>query len=198
MWWGCLSTETLKKSGSWKEKPNPKPTVKYSRSFFIVKATTFRIAALLVLATIMQVFLMPRLSILHVSPDAIAVLVGFTAISSGRNTSMLTGFLGGMLTGLLSGQIGLLMLAGTGGGLMAGLFQIPEESHATRNVKTRRFFLASTLCSFTSHAIMAIGSNPLALSPAYRILVMGTIAAIFALLLAIAVRFLFMKKSFAD
>jgi len=45
---------------------------------------------------------------------------------------------------------------------------------------------------------MAIGSNPLALSPAYRILVMGTIAAIFALLLAIAVRFLFMKKSFAD
>jgi len=100
-----------------------------------VKATTFRIAALLVLATIMQVFLMPRLSILHVSPDAIAVLVGFTAISSGRNTSMLTGFLGGMLTGLLSGQIGLLMLAGTGGGLMAGLFQIPEESHATRNVK---------------------------------------------------------------
>jgi len=163
-----------------------------------VKATTFRIAALLVPVTLMQVFLMPRLSVLHVSPDAMAVLVGFTAVSSGRNASMLIGFLGGMLTGMLIGQMGLLMLAGTIGGFIAGLFQIPEESHATQSLKTRKFFLASTLCSFTSFAVMAAGSNPLALSFAYRILVLGSIAAIFTLLLAIAARLLFMKKSFAD
>ncbi|HCD36971.1 hypothetical protein [Chlorobium phaeovibrioides] len=163
-----------------------------------MKATTFRIAALLVPVTLMQVFLMPNLSILHVSPDALAVLVGFTAISAGRNTSMLTGFIGGMLMGILTGQMGLLMLAGTIGGFMAALFQIPEECHATQSLKTRRFFLASTLCSFTSSTIMTAGLNPLALSPAYRIAVLGGIGAILTLLLAIAARFLFMKKSFAD
>ncbi len=105
-----------------------------------MKATTFRIAALLVPVTLMQVFLMPNLSILHVSPDALAVLVGFTAISAGRNTSMLTGFIGGMLMGILTGQMGLLMLAGTIGGFMLLSSRFPKSATPPKVSKPEDFF----------------------------------------------------------
>ncbi|TCD47084.1 rod shape-determining protein MreD [Chlorobium sp. N1] len=158
----------------------------------------FILLAVLVAVTFMQVLGFSRLTVLYTAPDALAVFLAFSAVTLGRNAGMGFGFLGGILTGLLSGAAGLHMLAGTLGGFAAGSFHIPRDSHATPSQKMRRIYAATAVAAFVSHTVLSIGENPLGLSPAYRIVVLGLLETLLTLLLAFAANLLILKKTFSD
>ncbi|KZK73813.1 MAG: rod shape-determining protein MreD [Pelodictyon luteolum] len=158
----------------------------------------FVLLLVLLIVCIMQVLGFSRLTLFHTAPDALAVFLGFSAVTLGRNAGTGFGFLGGMLCGILTGDIGLHMLAGTTGGFIAGSFHIPRDSHATPSQKMRRIYGATASAAFVSHTVLAIGLNPLGLSPVYRIVVLGLLATLFTLMLAFVSNLLILKNTISD
>jgi rod shape-determining protein MreD len=153
---------------------------------------------MLCIVTLVQEFGLSRLVLFDVYPDALSIFLAFLAVTTGQKRSTSFGFAAGMLAGLLSGNMGLNMLAGTVGGFFAGYFHTPEDSHATAKQKSRYFYSAVLTAGFCSNAIIAIGYNPLGLSPVYRIVMLSFLGSLFTLILAMVVNILFLRKSLAD
>ena len=153
---------------------------------------------LLCIISLVQEFGLSRLTLFNVSPDAITIFIAFLAVKFGQKTSTSFGFVGGILTGILSGNMGLIMLARTVEGFIAGYFHVPEDSHATAKQKQRRFFSAVVIAGFCANTVIAMGVNPQGLSPAYRIVVLGLLESLFTVILAVILHWFFLKKSLAD
>ncbi|MEI8033335.1 MAG: rod shape-determining protein MreD [Chlorobiaceae bacterium] len=153
---------------------------------------------LLCIISLLQIYGLSRLSLFHVSPDALSIFLAFLAVTVGQRTGMTFGFAAGTITGLLSGNLGLNMLSRTVEGFIAGYFNIPENSHATANQKSRRLYGAVAISSFAANAIFSIGYNPLGYSPFFRIAVLGLLETILTLGLAFLVNRLFLKKNLSD
>ncbi len=152
----------------------------------------------LCIGTLLQEFFLPHIALFQVSPDIMTIFIVFIAITVDQKRSTSFGFAAGILTGIFSGNMGLNMLARTIEGFIAGYFHIPEESHATSRQKTRRFYMAILAACFCGNAVMSAGYNPLGLTPAYRIIVLGFLESLFTLMLALILNWLFLRKSFAD
>ncbi|TLU82487.1 MAG: rod shape-determining protein MreD [Chlorobium sp.] len=153
---------------------------------------------LLCIGTFLQEFFLSHLALFQVSPDIMTIFIVFIAITVDQKSSTSFGFAAGILTGIFSGNMGLNMLARTIEGFIAGYFHIPEESHATARQKTRKFYVAILAAGFFGHAVIAAGYNPLGLTPAYRIFILGFLESLFTLMLAVILNWLFLRKSFAD
>ncbi len=153
---------------------------------------------LLCIISLVQEFGLSRLTLFNVSPDAITIFIAFLAVKFGQKTSTSFGFMGGILTGILSGNMGLIMLARTVEGFIAGYFHVPEDSHATARQKQRRFFSAVVIAGFCANTVIAAGFNPQGLSPVYRIVVLGLLESLFTVILAVILNWFFLKKSLAD
>ncbi len=153
---------------------------------------------MLCIVTLVQEFGLSRLVLFDIYPDALWIFLAFLAVTNGQKRSTSFGFAAGILTGILSGNLGLNMLAGTVGGFVAGYFHTPENSHATAKQKSRHFYGAVITAGFCSNAIIAIGYNPLGLSPVYRIVTLSFLESLFTLIFAIIVNILFLRKSLAD
>lgn len=147
---------------------------------------------------LLQEFGLSHLTLLGVSPDAITIFLAFIALIAGQRSSMSFGFAIGIIMGILSGNMGLNMLVRTIEGFVAGYFHIPDSSHSTTKQKTRHIYGAVVTAGFCGNAIFAIGYNPLALSPLYRIVVLGVLESLFTLILAVILNWLFLRKSLAD
>ncbi|TLU58495.1 MAG: rod shape-determining protein MreD [Chlorobium sp.] len=147
---------------------------------------------------LVQEFGLSRLSLFGVSPDAITIYLAFIALIAGQRSSTSFGFASGIIIGILSGNIGLNMLVRTIEGFIAGYFHIPDSSHSTTKQKTRRIYGAVVMAGFCGNAVFAIGYNPLALSPLYRIAVLGVLESFLTLILAVILNWLFLRKSLAD
>ena len=164
----------------------------------MAKAVSFSLIILCIASALLQEFGLTRLTLFHVSPDVITVFLAFLAVSAGQRASTSFGFAVGILTGILSGNMGLNMLSRTVEGFIAGYFHIPEDSHATAKQKKRRFFSAVVIAGFCGNAVIAAGYNPLGLSPAYRLVVLGLLESLVTLILAVILHWFFLKKSFVD
>lgn len=153
---------------------------------------------LLCIVSLVQEFIFIRLTLFEAFPDLLSVFIAFLAVTQGQKHSTSFGFAAGIITGILSGNMGLHMLAKTTGGFLAGYFHSPEDSHATAKQKTSRFYGAVLTAEFSAHTIIAVGYNPLGLSPEYRIVTLGLLASLLSLIIAFIANQLFLRKSFAD
>ncbi|MEI6692622.1 MAG: rod shape-determining protein MreD [Chlorobium sp.] len=153
---------------------------------------------ILLLVTLVQEFGLSRLTLFNVSPDIVTIFIAFISVTIGQKTGTSFGFAAGLLSGILSGNIGLHMLAGATEGFTAGYFNIPENSHATAKLKTKRLYGAVVTAGFCTNAILAVGYNPLGLSVPYRIFVLGILESLMTLLLAFIITRFFLRKSLAD
>jgi rod shape-determining protein MreD len=149
---------------------------------------------ILLLVTLVQEFGLSRLTLFNVSPDIVTIFIAFISVTIGQKTGTSFGF----AAGFLSGNIGLHMLAGATEGFTAGYFNIPENSHATAKLKTKRLYGAVVTAGFCTNAILAVGYNPLGLSVPYRIFVLGILESLMTLLLAFIITRFFLRKSLAD
>ncbi|MEI8185963.1 MAG: rod shape-determining protein MreD [Chlorobiaceae bacterium] len=148
--------------------------------------------------TLVQEFGLSHITLFKVSPDVVTIFLAFMSVTIGQRTGTSFGFAAGLLTGILSGNMGLHMLARTIEGFVAGFFNIPEDSHATAKQKTTRLYSAIVTAGFCANAVLAAGYNPLALSPVYRIFVLGTLESLFTLILAVIITRFFLRQSLAD
>lgn len=170
----------------------------YFRPYNLVTRNIPIYIAILFVVCAVQVFGLSHLSFFNVSPDAISVFLAFISIIMGQRIGTTFGFAAGTLSGIFSGNLGLTMLAKTVESFIAGYFHIPENSHATAKQKSKRLYGAVVTGSFAAHAVFAAGYNPLNLSPLYRIVVLGLLASLFALILAVIVNWLLLRKTFSD
>lgn len=154
--------------------------------------------ALLFIVPLLQEFGVSHLTLFAVSPDIITIFIAFTAVTMGQKSGTSFGFITGLVSGILSGNMGLHMLAGTVEGFIAGFFNIPDDSHATAKQKTKRIYGAVVTSGFCANAVMTAGYNPLALSPVYRIFVLGCLESLFTLILAAIITRLLLRQSLAD
>jgi len=152
---------------------------------------------ILVIVALVQELGLSHLTLYNVSPDIVTIFLAFISITIGQKAGTSFGFAAGLLTGILSGNMGLNMLSRTIEGFIAGFFNIPEDSHATAKQITKRIYGAIVTAGFCANAVMVAGYNPLALSPAYRIFVLGFLESLFTLILAVILNRLFLRKSFA-
>ncbi len=150
---------------------------------------------LLCIVSLVQEFGLSHVTFFNASPDAVTIFLAFIAVTSDRNTSTSFGFVAGMISGLLSGNMGLHMLARTIGSFTASYFQTPNESHATVNQRSRRFYSAVILAGLCANLVLAAGENPLGVSPLYRIFVFGILESLFNLILAMVLNRLFLRQS---
>ena len=148
--------------------------------------------------TLVQVFGLSRMTLFHVSVDALTIFLAFIAVTASQNTSTSFGFVAGMLEGLLTGNMGMHMLARTVGSFIAGYFHTPKESHTTIKQNSKRFYGAVIVAGLCANAILSATGNPLGFSPAYRIVVFGLLESFFNLILAIIVNWLFLRQSLAN
>ncbi len=153
---------------------------------------------ILFLAALFQEFGLSRLTLFNVSPDIITICIAFISVTVGQKSGTSFGFMAGLLSGILSGNMGLNMLARTVEGFVAGFFNIPVGSHATAKQKTKRIYGAIVTAGFTANSVLAAGYNPLAISPLYRIVVLGLVETLLTLILAVIVTRLFLRQSLAD
>ena len=164
----------------------------------MTKAFSLSLILLCITSALVQEFGLTRLTLFNVSPDVVTIFLAFLAVTVGKRSSTSFGFAVGILTGILSGNMGLNMLSRTVEGFIAGYFHIPEDSHATAKQKIRRFYSAIVIAGFCGNAVIASGYNPLGLLPAYRVIVLGLLEALFTIILAVILHWFFLKKSFAD
>ena len=164
----------------------------------MTKAFSLSLILLCITSALVQEFGLTRLTLFNVSPDVVTIFLAFLAVTVGKRSSTSFGFAVGILTGILSGNMGLNMLSRTVEGFIAGYFHIPEDSHATAKQKIRRFYSAIVIAGFCGNAVIASGYNPLGLLPAYRVIVLGLLEALFTIILAVILHWFFLKKSFVD
>jgi len=162
----------------------------------VTKKYPYYIAILFIVALVQELGL-SHLTFYHVSPDIVTIFLAFISVTIGQKAGTSFGFFAGLLTGILSGNMGLNMLARTVEGFIAGFFNIPEDSHATTKQKSKRLYGAIVTAGFCANAVLVTGYNPLALSSAYRIFVLGFLESLITLILAFIITRLFLKKSLA-
>lgn len=153
---------------------------------------------ILFIVALVQEFGLSHLTLFDVSPDIITIFIAVISVTVGQKSGTSLGFMAGLLSGILSGNMGLNMLARTVEGFIAGFFNIPAGSHATATQKTKRIYLAIVTAGFCANSVLAAGYNPLAISPVYRIFVLGVIESVLTLILAVIVTRLFLRQSLAD
>lgn len=153
---------------------------------------------ILFIVVLVQEFGLSHLTLFNVSPDIITIFIAFISVTVGQKSGTSFGFMAGLLSGIFSGNMGLNMLARTVEGFIAGFFNIPDGSHATAKQKTKRIYGAIVTAGFCANSVLAAGYNPLAISPAYRIFVLGLIESLLTLILAVIVTRLFLRQSLAD
>ena len=153
---------------------------------------------ILFIVALLQEFGLSHLTLFDVSPDIITIFIAVISVTVGQKSGTSLGFMAGLLSGILSGNMGLNMLARTVEGFIAGFFIIPAGSHATATQKTKRIYLAIVTAGFCANSVLAAGYNPLAISPVYRIFVLGVIESVLTLILAVIVTRLFLRQSLAD
>ena len=153
---------------------------------------------ILFIVVLVQEFGLSHLTLFNVSPDVITIFIAFISVIIGQKSGTSFGFVAGLVSGILSGNMGLNMLARTAEGFIAGFFNIPDDSHATSKQKSKRLYGAIVTAGFCANSIMVAGYNPLALSPVYRIVVLGFLESLFTLILAVIIIRLFLRKSLAD
>ncbi|MEI7788072.1 MAG: rod shape-determining protein MreD [Chlorobiaceae bacterium] len=162
----------------------------------MTKKYSFYIGILFIVA-LLQEFGLSKLTLYNVSPDIVTIFLAFISVTIGQRTGTSFGFFAGLLTGILSGNLGLNMLARTVEGFIAGFFNVPDDSHATATQKTKRLYGAIVTAGFCSNAVLVTGYKSIALSPAYRIFVLGAIESLITLTLAFILTRLFLRKSLA-
>ena len=162
----------------------------------MTKKYSFYIGILFIVA-LLQEFGLSKLTLYNVSPDIVTIFLAFISVAIGQRTGTSFGFFAGLLTGILSGNWGLNMLARTVEGFIAGFFNVPDDSHATVTQKTKRLYGAIVTAGFCSNAVLVTGYKSIALSPAYRIFVLGAIESLITLTLAVILTRLFLRKSLA-
>jgi rod shape-determining protein MreD len=160
----------------------------------VTKKILISVAALCIVSLV-QEFVFSHITFFNASPDAVTIFLAFIAVTTNQNTSTSFGFAAGILTGLLSGNMGLNMLARTVGSFVAGYFHTPKESHATIRQRSKRFYSAVILAGLCTNAVLAVGENPLGVSPLYRVVVFGILESLFNLILAIVLNRLFLRQS---
>lgn len=132
----------------------------------------------MIILAFVQHFAISRVLILHTAPDLPALFIAFISMSVGQRSGTSFGFAAGLLSGFLSGNIGLGGLVGSSQGLVAGFFQVPEESHATSIKKRRMYYAASATSIITGNTIHSLLSDPLALPLYVRLpeaIILGTL-----------------------
>jgi len=153
---------------------------------------------LLFLTSVMQVFVVSRITIFNVSADVVTIFLAYIAVTTNKNPNTSFGFAAGLLTGLLSGNMGLNMLARTVGSFIASYFHTPKESHATAKQKSKRFYGAVIVATLCTNAILAAANNPLGFSTVYRIVVFGLLESLFNVILAVIMDWLFLRQSLVN
>ncbi len=153
---------------------------------------------ILFIVSLVQALGLSHLTLFNVSPDIVTIFIAFIAVTVGQKSGTSFGFVAGLITGILSGNMGLNMLARTIEGFIAGFFNTPENSHATSRQKSNRLYWALVTSGFCANTVLSVGYNPLALSPVYRIFVLGFLESLFTLILAVIITRLFLRQSLAD
>ncbi len=153
---------------------------------------------LLFLTSVMQVFVVSRITLFYVSADVVTIFLAYIAVTANKNPNTSFGFAAGLLTGILSGNMGLNMLARTVGSFVASYFHTPKESHATAKQKSKRFYGAVIVATLCTNAILAAANNPLGFSTVYRIVVFGLLESLFNVILAVIVDWLFLRQSLVN
>lgn len=152
----------------------------------------------LFLTSVMQELSVSHITLFNVSPDIVTIFLAYMAVSSNKNSSTSFGFAAGVLMGILSGNMGLNMLARTVGSFIAGYFHTPKESHATAKQKSKRFYGAVIVATLCTNLILTAVDNPLGFSTIYRVVIFGLLEALFNLILAVILDWLFLRQSLVN
>jgi rod shape-determining protein MreD len=142
------------------------------------------------LAILVQHFVLSKLVILHVAPDLLTIVIAFVAIT--------VGFISGLLIGFLSGNPGLFALIGTVEGFVAGFFHVPEDSHATSVKKRRMFYLSALFALLSGNMLQAILNDPLSLPLFMRIVTLAGLGTLLSMLISVIMYYLLLKKILTD
>ncbi|NTU53003.1 MAG: rod shape-determining protein MreD [Chlorobiaceae bacterium] len=154
-------------------------------------------AALFILPFV-QHFAISKLLLMHTSPDLLAIFIAFISMSVGQRTGTSFGFAAGLISGFLSGNPGLGSLIGSSQGLLAGLFHVPEEKHATSVKKKRMFYGASLTSVITGKTLLSLFSDPLSLPIYVRLPEAIILGSLMSMLLSVIIWHVGLKKMVKD
>jgi rod shape-determining protein MreD len=106
---------------------------------------------------LVHVFVVPYLSILHIRPDVLLILIVYFAIREGQVPATIAGFAIGALLDLTGGEasvIGLTALTKSIGGFLAGYFH--HETRIDQTLGSSRFLVAVAISSIAHNLIFFV------------------------------------------
>lgn len=134
--------------------PGFRPTARPSQTRFPPVPTFVRVVLLGLAATMLQWFVLGRITLWGAYPDIVLLYVAWVGLNYGRMWGTASGFLGGFLLDAIYGTWGMHMLVKTLMGFLAGLY--PASERESLVILPRQAFLGGLVIAVIHNGLFVI------------------------------------------